>query len=102
MNEKSRLIGSHLKILRIQRALQQRELAKQIGISQAHLSNIESGRSNLTMENLFKLQELFDCPFSEFFVEVDKAMQKQEPPPPQPSYFSLEDLTTALLAMKKV
>lgn len=79
--------------------MNQKEIAQKIGISQAHLSNIESGRSNLTMENLFKLQELFSVPFSEFFVEVDKLLQMPKESPKQSS-FTLEELATALLALR--
>ena len=55
MNERIRLVGNRLKLLRIQKGLGQNQVSKMMGISQAHLSNIECGRSNITLENLFAL-----------------------------------------------
>ena len=59
MNERIRLVGNRLKLLRIQKGLGQNQVSKMMGISQAHLSNIECGRSNITLENLFALQDCF-------------------------------------------
>ena len=56
-----------VKAVRIQRCISQSEMAKIIGISQAHLSNIECGRSNITLENLFALQDFFEVRIASFF-----------------------------------
>lgn len=37
-------IGSKIKLLRTLRQVNQQQLAKQLGISQTHMSNIEAGR----------------------------------------------------------
>lgn len=69
------------------------------------MSNIEGGRSNLTLENLLKLQEVLDCPLSSFFVDVDKSIKADAYGLPVQSkaenLFSLDDLVQALMKMKK-
>lgn len=47
-------IGLRIKTLRLKNNIYQTELAKEIGVSQTHMSNIESGRAGLTLENLVK------------------------------------------------
>ena len=56
----------------MQRGLGQSQAAKMIGISQSHLSNIEGGRSYVTLENLFALRDLLEVKMSDFFVDIDK------------------------------
>ena len=73
MSERSILIGSRIKYLRTQRGLSQREIAKRIGVSQAHMSNMERGYSNITMENLLALHDTLKVPLSEIFKDVDEA-----------------------------
>ena len=51
----NKLIGTRVKMLRITKGVSQTELAKQIGVTQTHLSNIENGRAGLTIPNLIKL-----------------------------------------------
>ena len=45
-------IGCRVKNLRIQKDIAQTELARAIGVSQTHLSNIETGKVGLTTDNL--------------------------------------------------
>ena len=59
VSERAKRVGERIKAMRMQRCMSQSEVAKMIGISQAHLSNIECGRSNITLENLFALQDCF-------------------------------------------
>ena len=60
----NKLIGTRVKMLRITKGVSQTELAKQIGVTQTHLSNIENGRAGLTIPNLIKLHEALDTPMS--------------------------------------
>ena len=59
------LIGEGIKIKRIQQHISQMELAKQLGISQTHLSNAENGRVTLSLKTLFKLKTIFHCTLDE-------------------------------------
>lgn len=105
MSEKARLVGARIRLLRLGKNLAQNDVAAQVGISQAHLSNIEKGRNNITLENLLKLHEVLDCPMSSFFVDIDGAKagaQKQEEQPnPLQEQFTVSELLQALLAIKK-
>ena len=105
MSEKARLVGARIRLLRLGKNLAQNDVAAQVGISQAHLSNIEKGRNNITLENLLKLHEVLDCPMSSFFVDIDGAKagaQKQgEEKNPLQEQFTVSELLQALLAIKK-
>ena len=70
-------IGLRIKTLRLKNNIYQTVLAKEIGVSQTHMSNIESGRAGLTLENLVKMAKIFNCGIDEIvFGEEEK---KQEP-----------------------
>ncbi|MGC6589686.1 helix-turn-helix domain-containing protein [Paenibacillus sp. Dod16] len=53
-------IGQKIKIIRKLNSLNQVDFAKVIGISQGTLSDIESGKSNPSIETLISLHEKFD------------------------------------------
>lgn len=95
MEEKAKTVGTRIKLMRVGRHLPQNEVALRIGISQAHLSNIESGRNTVTLELLFKLSEVMDCKVRDFFIDIDG-----EEPVKQDS-FTLQELTAALMLIKK-
>ena len=76
--EKLERIGKKIKLIRIAKGIRQAEAAKAIGVSQAHLSNIERGRNSVTLDLLFKLSELLECSVSEFFSDVDKKNVENE------------------------
>ena len=98
MSAKTELVGSRIKYIRIGKRMSQRDVAAKVGISQAHMSNIERGRSHCTLENLIKLGEVFECPLREFFVDIDKEMDKAQE---DKNLFSIMDLANALLQLKK-
>ena len=97
MNDIAKIIGTRIKMLRFAKHMQQTELAKRMGISQTHMSNIESGRNNVTVDNLYKLHEILECPMSSFFVDIDGKEEEKE----TKDVFSLEDLAQALILLKK-
>ena len=72
MEDRHIVLGKRIKTMRMERGLSQTECAKGIDVAQSHLSNIENGRSHVTMENLFSLRDLFNVPFSEFFIDLDR------------------------------
>lgn len=67
----NRLIGTRVKMVRITKRMNQTDLAKAIGVTQTHLSNIENGRAGLTVANLIKLHKALNCPISTFFEDVE-------------------------------
>ena len=97
MNDIAKIIGTRIKMLRFAKHMQQTELAKRMGISQTHMSNIESGRNNVTVDNLYKLHEILECPMSSFFVDIDGKKEEKD----TKDVFSLEDLAQALILLKK-
>lgn len=92
----NKLIGTRVKMLRITKNISQTELAKQIGVTQTHLSNIENGRAGLTIPNLIKLREALACTISSFFVDIEGAVEE-----PKKEEVTLADLTELLLLLKK-
>lgn len=54
-------IGTKIKLLRTLRRVSQQQLAKQLGISQTHMSNIEGGRVSVNLRLLMRIANLFAC-----------------------------------------
>lgn len=98
MDEVMRLIGRRIKFIRVERGIQQTKLAELIGVSQTHLSNMESGRTGTTIHNLLKLQKIFECPISDFFIDFDGAVPVKE----EDTEVSLEELVKLAKLLKKV
>ena len=67
MQEEIKLIGKRIRLLRTAKNLTQTGLAKEMGISQTHLCNIECGRVPVTLPNLLKLHSLLECSMASFF-----------------------------------
>ena len=72
LQEEIKLIGRRIRLLRTAKNLTQTGLAKEMGISQTHLCNIECGRVPVTLPNLLKLHSLLECNMSSFFVDLDE------------------------------
>ena len=62
MKDIAKIIGTRIKMLRFAKHMQQTELAKRMGISQTHMSNIESGRNNVTVDNLSSCTKFLNAP----------------------------------------
>ena len=99
LREKQKAVGLKIKILRTRKCLKQQAVAKQMAISQAYLSNIESGRHAITLENLFKLQEIFGCQMADFFAEIDAGTAAQERGAQE--RFTLDEVTKLLQVLRK-
>lgn len=54
-------IGARIRSLRKEKGMYQAELAECLEMSQTHMSNIESGKAGITLENLAKLMNEFNC-----------------------------------------
>lgn len=62
-------MGLEIKVHRIRKGITQRELADMLGISQAHLCNVENGRLSLSLKLLLTLRNIFECSLDELVVE---------------------------------
>ena len=54
-------IGNKIKLLRTLHKVNQQQLAKQLGISQTHMSNLEGGRVSVSLRLLMRIANLFAC-----------------------------------------
>ena len=70
-------IGMRIKTMRLKNNIYQTVLAEEIGISQTHMSNIESGRAGLTLENLVKMVIIFNCSIDEIVFGKEEVKQEQ-------------------------
>lgn len=71
-------IGDRIKDLREQRGVTQETLAKKLDISQAYLSQLESGQRNLDAILLVKIAEVLDYDIHEFLPSSKKIKGKAE------------------------
>ena len=98
MTDRSMQVGKRIKTMRMQQCLSQSQLAKKMGISQAHLSNIECGRSHITLENLLALHDVLNVRMADFFVDIDGPLLpsngKRDP------VVNLNDMIDALMLIK--
>lgn len=53
--------GLRVRRMRERNHMSQRELAEDSGISQSVISRIEAGKHELTIQNIYNLQEGFEC-----------------------------------------
>ena len=102
MQEKFEIIGKRVKILRMERRISQTCMAELIGVSQTNLSNIESGRTAMTIQNLFKIREVLKCRFSDFFVDFDGEVNAKEREPVEKKTIELDDALNILRLLKNV
>ena len=71
MNDKFKILGHRVKFLRMNKNISQTNMAEMIGLSQTNLSNMEAGRTAITLQNIFKMREVLGCKMADFFVDFD-------------------------------
>jgi len=62
------LIGMNLKRLRERRGWSQLELARELGVTAAHINNVESGLKGVGLDRIERWARIFDVPIAEFFL----------------------------------
>ena len=72
MSDRIKMIGNKIRLMRVSKGFSQQNLAKEIGITQAHFSNIENGRCNATIDVLLKLHDKLQTPMAAFFEDIDE------------------------------
>lgn len=98
LEEKLQALSERIRVLRLTKNLRQKEVAERIGMSQSNLSNIEAGRCQITLRNLFILQNVLGCRMCDFFEEIDKAENKRQERPE----IKIEDLRSLLSLINKM
>ncbi|WP_440444598.1 helix-turn-helix domain-containing protein [Phascolarctobacterium sp.] len=73
ISKNASLVGKRIKMMRLAKGLRQKYLAERLKISQANMSNIESGRCAVTIDHLILLREIFACSMNDFFVDIEKS-----------------------------
>ena len=99
MNENFKLLGRRVKFLRMEKGISQTDMAEMIGLSQTNLSNMESGRTTITTQNLFKMREVLGCKMSDFFTDFDDGVVVKED---AKKAIELEDALQILKLLKNV
>ena len=64
-------------IRRLRADISQSKLAKQIGVSQSHLCNVENGRLSPSLRLLLSLRRLLGCTIDELLAETDVEQQEK-------------------------
>lgn len=62
------IFGFNLKIERLKRKISQEALAEALNVSAVYVSNVESGKHNLSLVNALKFCKFYDLPI-EFFLQ---------------------------------
>ena len=64
-------LGKRIREIRVVKNLSQDNLAFELGISTSAYSNIEAGKTEITVDRLFKIADVLKTPFAEFFKDMD-------------------------------
>lgn len=95
ISKNASLVGKRIKMMRLAKGLRQKYLAERLEISQANMSNIESGRCAVTIDHLIILREIFACSMNDFFVDIEKSADKSSN-----KGYTVEDLLNIVAKIK--
>lgn len=95
ISENASMVGKRIKMMRLAKGMRQKHLADELKISQANMSNIESGRCAVTIDHLIILREIFACSMNDFFVDIEKSADKSSN-----KGYSVEDLFKIVAKLK--
>lgn len=77
MEENFKTLGRRVKYMRMDKGISQTNMAEMLGLSQTNLSNMESGRTTITTQNLFKMRDILECNMADFFIDFDNGKEKE-------------------------
>ena len=100
-----KLLSRRVKMIRLAQGVSQTKMAEVIGTSQTNLSNMEAGRTAITIQNLFKIQKVLGCKMADFFVDFDgeaEEVSDKKKESVQKSSLELEDALNILKLLKRV
>lgn len=66
------MLGEALRLIRVFHDMKQTELARELGVSQSHLSDVERGEKTPSHELVEKYAKLFDVPVSSIWFFDEK------------------------------
>ncbi len=101
MHDEIKLLASRVKKLRVVKGVSQTKMAEEIGVSHTNLSNMEAGRTAITIQNLFKIQKVLNCKMKDFFVDFDSE-EAVEDKQVSKSSIELEDAINILKLLRAV
>ena len=102
MENEFKVLGRKVKFLRMEKGISQTDMAEAIGLSQTNLSNMESGRTAITTQNLFKMREVLGCKMRDFFSDFDNEVGGKQENSNAKSTIELEDALNILRLLKNV
>ena len=102
MNDKFKILGRRVKFLRMNKNISQTHMAEMIGLSQTNLSNMESGRTAITLQNIFKMREVLGCKIADFFVDFDGEASAESRNADTNNSIEIEDALKILKLLKAV
>ena len=73
------MLGEALRLIRVFHDLKQNELAKRLGVSQSHLSDLERGERKPSSDLISRYAEEFDLPVSSIWF-FDEKLTEGAPP----------------------
>ena len=94
-----KVLSRKVKMIRLAKGVSQTRMAEEIGVSQTNLSNMEAGRTAITIQNLFKIQKVLGCKMADFFVDFDVELEGKEE---AKNSIKLEDALQILRLLKNV
>ena len=100
-----KVLSRRVKMERLAKGVSQTDMANAIGTSQTNMSNMEAGRTAITVQNLFKIQKVLGCKMADFFVDFDGEAEEasdKNKESIQKSSLELEDALNILKLLKAV
>ena len=73
-----RILAKKIKLLRYSRGWSQETLAELCGFSRSYIANIESGKHNVSIDNLERIAQAFEVPIAEL-LNPDFNLRIEEP-----------------------
>lgn len=70
-------LGNNIRKIRIQKGMAQITLAKAIGVSQTHMSNIENGNTGISLLTAIKISKQLDCSIDSL-VNIENNVDKKD------------------------
>ena len=98
MEENFKTLGRRVKYMRMDKGISQTNMAEMLGLSQTNLSNMESGRTTITTQNLFKMRDILECNMADFFIDFDNGKEKEV----EKKEIELEDAVQILKLLRSV
>lgn len=68
----TKIIGQNLQKLRVQNGFTRQDLSTFLNVSYQQIQKYETGANRLPIENLYRLQQLYNAPFTAFFLNISQ------------------------------